>query len=161
MRPVLIGCVLVAPLAACPPSYGPDTCSGGENMSNVRLDPGTPPSPSSTRVDFLFDPGTGVGARLPESYYAAAVAEDRQGADGGSVVSDVSLVSTGHLRLGLQRELGTGMGTRLRFPDRRKFIDCRHPGQDDWYFLDLSISDGLSDGGYQLTASQSVDVGAI
>lgn len=161
MRPALLGCALLAPLAACPPSYGPDTCSGGENMSNVRLDPGAPPSPGAARVELLFDPGTGVGARLPDGYYAAAVAEDHQGADGGSVVSSVSLVTTGRLRLELERELGAGVGTRLRLPDRRQFIDCRHPGQEDRYYLDVAITSGLSDGGYQLTASQSVDVGAI
>jgi hypothetical protein len=146
---------------SCPPACVSDSCAGGDNFANLRLDPANPPEESQSRLDVLFDPGVGVPAPLPDSYYAAALPKDHQSTDGGSIVTQVTLVSTGHFRFDLERPLGQSVSLRLLLPDRRGFISCRHAGMDDRYTLDLQVTKGSLDAGYSLGGSQSVDLGPI
>lgn len=156
MRTVLVVLAgLMLTLSGCPGGNG-ETCAGGSNFSNVRVDPGAPVTASSTEVRLLFDPGAGNGATLPLAYYQTASLEG----DAGSVAS-VSAPDAGLLQLGLSQPLGGGLpNTSLRFGDRRNFTDCRHPGMDDVYRLTVGIV-AEQDGGYTLSSSEQVELGAL
>lgn len=166
MRTELLAACGVVLLSACTPQYTADTCVGGNNFANVRLDPANLPVESQPQLDVLFDRVAGRAGTLPDGYYAAAVPIDRSSPDGGSIVSAVTLVSSGHLRFELSQPIGDGVSLNFRFPDRRAFTTCRHPGMDDSYELSVSAQKLTStvaspDAGYTLMSSETMGLGAI
>lgn len=138
-----------------------DTCNQGDNMVNPRLVNGLEVTDSGHIVRITWDPGTEKGSFLPTAYFEAVRIEDKQG-----IVESVKLTNNYEITVKfrelasyLQREKVLDLS--LVFPDRRQYIDCRHPGMSDIYYLSMSLyftDEGALD---TVTFKQSVSLGPV
>jgi len=132
-------------MAVLIPGCPPDTCTQGDNMTDPRLVNDLEPANGASQVRITWDPGTGVGADLPDAYFSAV----NLGESAGTPITQSDLIRS--VQLTASRELTVtfqdtfvpatvGMANfRLFFPDRRDFITCSHPGDTDRYFLDVTL----------------------
>jgi hypothetical protein len=130
---------------ACQCPSGKDTCSGGKNMSNVRLE-GPPESVrDGTRIRIAWDGGSGPGATLPPAYFERAQV-DKTTANPDATLPVAEITRDGERQLAillrdpLDRLKGRTTTFVLTFPDRAEFISCTHPGMKDVYLLTVSFA---------------------
>ncbi|MBL8933264.1 MAG: hypothetical protein JNM69_01850 [Archangium sp.] len=152
MRIVLLS--LVASVSGC---FCVDTCPRANNFEQVNLV--TEPAADAGALALTF---TRSAANLPDPYFAAAAPGLLNGAeppDAGWVVpTGVVFTSPNRLDVSLPRPVGDAVKLRLGFPDRRKFIQCSHPGADDFFLLEVGFDRAASP---TFKWSQSVDIGPI
>jgi hypothetical protein len=167
--------------------YGPDTCTGGDNMSSPRLARGLETDAAGAFVTIEWDPGTGRGAALPASYYHEVTLARAGTRLGDGTVPDHQFVAevnaTGDRQIvvrltGLDAlwNAGTDAGASdgdagvtpprrvallLHFPDRAKHIDCTHPGMNDDYYLTVTLTFSAPSQLEKSTFEQRVSVGAV
>lgn len=118
-----------------------DSCTGGDNMTDPRIEGGVEQGSIGAEIRILWDLGTGHGAELPSSYFdiitiegsdAAAVAQAKHTAPMEITVTFADLAAS----LAIQSSLSF----TLVFPDRREHIACSHPGMPDRYLLDVTLT---------------------
>jgi hypothetical protein len=150
---------LAIALTGCPP-VGPDTCNDGVNMTNPRLVNGLEQAGGRYQVRITWDAGTGRGAELPDEYFANVYLGGSSGAPVEQTELIASVAQTGprELTVVFQQAVDAdylrehaSISFRLFFPDRRGFIECRHPGSADRYVLDVLLT---LDGSGVLQAAQ-------
>lgn len=132
-------------LPGCPP----DTCNTGSNMSAPRLAGGLESAGEAYRVRIVWDAGTGMGAGLPDAYFAAVSLGTSAGTPilRNDLIASVELTGPRELTVTFEEALDAAflkqagsVAFRLYFPDRREFIACQHPGSEDSYHLDVSLA---------------------
>lgn len=118
-----------------------DTCTGGDNMTNPRIEGMVTQGSVGAEVLIVWDAGTGPGATLPASYFdapkiegpdAAAIAQAQHSGPQEITITFSDLAKT----LANQSTIAF----TLVFPDRRDFSGCSHPGMDDRYLLDVTLT---------------------
>lgn len=133
MRIVLLS--LVASVSGC---FCVDTCPRANNFEQVSLT--NEPAVDAGVLSLTF---TRSAANLPDPYYAAAtpdVLSSTERLDAGWVVpTRVIFSSPDRLDVSLPRPVGDTVKFRVGFPDRRKFIQCSHPGSDDSFLLEVGF----------------------
>lgn len=145
-----------------------DTCSQGDNMSNIRVKQSFDASLEAPTLTILWDTGTEKGALLPPSYFAEVILNKGSGTEPelSDLISSVSASAAQELTVTF-KSLSSYLEThqtfkfRLEFPDRIRFIDCTHSGMADRYFLDVTLhfnSTGLFE---KATFEQRTSLGAI
>lgn len=142
MRQLLGGSLLLLFFTACP--GGPDTCN--EILGDTFFDvlPG-----------LVRDDGGEVTVSvhlvaldtLPELYFSEAAIVRNEALPGGEMISNDAAFTT--LALSQKDSLVLRIAPAafadgqaevvVRYPDRRSFIDCSHPGSGDRYFLLLRL----------------------
>ncbi|MFO0740192.1 MAG: hypothetical protein U0270_30105 [Labilithrix sp.] len=124
-------------------SSGSDTCSGGQNMTSPVISGPVAPDGDGTRVRITWERGTGRGADLPAKYFDAPVASPAAQVDRVEHVSERELDVV--LKGAPAAQAGKTLAIALDFGDRRTVLDCKHPGMQDHYVLELTLTFG-SDG---------------
>lgn len=149
--------VLVAFVAAClsvSVACVPDTCAMGHTFGAIEVVE-TP----EKGLEMSWSPGDGIGAELPDVYFEAVVIDD----DGDPSVARMASITYVAPRSYLFAVTGPQEGqTRvvLRFPDRTGYVDCRHPGMNDAYFLYLDL--GFRNGDLTtVTTTEDRSLGAL
>lgn len=152
MRIVLLS--LVASVSGC---FCVDTCPRANNFEQVSLT--NEPVADAGVLSLTF---TRSAANLPDPYYAAAspgLLSGIETPDAGWVVpSGVIFSSPNRLDVSLPRPVGDAVKFRVGFPDRRKFIQCSHPGADDFFLLEVGFERAAMP---TFSWTQSVDIGPI
>lgn len=144
--PICMGLLIVLTLNSCGfldlNEIFKDTCTQGDNMSNLRVVQGFDPiSPSPTLI-ITWDTGTQRGAELPDTYFAqvkSGYAKDNP------LIKDIRfnpspktfVLSFENLETVLSQK--NSLELELLFPDREGYIDCQHPGSTDWYYLTMTL----------------------
>jgi len=128
----------------CEPTHGPDTCTGGRNMTSPRIEAGLETTEDGPLVRIVWDPGTGRGADLPDAYFDAVLVEPTMPASSDFVAS-AELTATREITvvfsdLDAALTSSSRVGFTLWFPDRAAFIDCSHPGMPDRYLLNVVLT---------------------
>lgn len=121
-------------------SSGSDTCSGGQNMTNPVIAGPVAPDGDGTRVRITWELGTGRGADLPAKYFDAPVASPAAQVDRVEHVSERELDVV--LNGAPSTQAGKTLAITLDFRDRRTVLDCKHPGMEDHYILELTLTFG-------------------
>jgi hypothetical protein len=147
--------VFVLVLTGCPFS---DTCSEGPTFENPHLANGieTIDGKDALRVQWTT-PTSGIGSELPESYFASP---NVSGADSASATGPEEItVIIGDLaaRLGTSNDLVI----QLAFGDRRGVVSCKHPGADDTYLLDITLTFATDGSLAHTTVVEGIDRGPI
>lgn len=137
---LLLGC----PIDVGQNTYGRDTCTQGDNMTNPRMGGSFDALAAAPELLIVWDIGTERGAELPDSYFAAVTVDYETDDAVKTLITSVAYTS--------QREItvtfndltayivsNTMLDFTLAFPDRDAFIDCTHPGSRDRYLLDVSL----------------------
>ncbi|MBM4776913.1 MAG: hypothetical protein GQE15_04345 [Archangiaceae bacterium] len=152
MRIVLLS--LLASVSGC---FCVDTCPRANNFEQVSLV--SEPAADAGVLSLSF---TRSAVNLPDPYFAAASPGALNGLeqpDAGWVVpTSVGFSTPDRLDVALPRPVGDVVKFRLGFPDRRKFIQCSHPGSDDFFLLEVGFDRAASP---TFKWSQSVDIGPI
>jgi len=135
-------------LLGCPidgrENIGRDTCTQGDNMTNLRMGAPFDAQVAVPGLLIVWDIGTERGAELPASYFAAVtVAYETDDAIklliDGVAYTNQREITVMFADLATYLASNTILGFTLAFPDRNAFIDCTHPGSADRYLLDVSL----------------------
>ena len=145
---------LVASVSGC---FCVDTCPRANNFEQVTL--ASEPAADAGVISVSF---TRSAVNLPDPYFAAAspgLVNGIEQLDAGWVVpTSVSFSTPNRLDVSLPRPVGDVVKFRVGFPDRRSFVQCSHPGADDFFLLEVGFDRSASPA---FTWSQSVDLGPI
>lgn len=137
----------------------PDTCSQGDNMTAPRLVGAPEPSAGETKVVIAWDRGTGVGERLPATYFERVTLEE------DTIVSKTEPAGERALTVFLSGAPSSHAGRTqtftLLFPDRNQFTDCTHGGMKDVYRLVVAVTFSGDGASATATFEQKVDLGDL
>jgi hypothetical protein len=140
-----------------------DTCTGGDNMSNPRINEGVDLTVQRPELRLTWERGTGVGATLPDSYFDWVSVSKMDG--NGEVIQSVKhsapreiLIELAPATLIRHLEKSSELNLTLLFPDRRLAIPCTHPASADMYIVNitLEVQEGVL---WRATVEQSVYLG--
>ena len=118
-----------------------DTCTQGENMSNIHLVGDFNPASDRPTLIFEWDIGSGKGAKLPDEYFNEVELDyDNIDYEVLLLIDSVAYTNQNEITVFLNNitayiEENNILTFSLAFPDRRGFINCEHPGMDDRYLL--------------------------
>jgi hypothetical protein len=145
---------LIASLSGC---FCVDTCPRANNFEQVSL--ANQPAADAGVLSLAFERSA---ANLPDPYFAAASPSALKGTEsldaGWLVPMGVVFSTPNRLDVSLPRPVGEVVKLRIGFPDRRKFIQCTHPGADDFFLLEVAFERSTSP---TFGWTQSVDLGPI
>ena len=101
---------------------------------------------TTPELRFTWDIGTLRGADLPDSYFEqvfiSRYSKDENGipfAQDATFTPDPKEIRVRFYELTPYLATADTIEIQLVFPDRRDFINCRHPASDDTYFLDINL----------------------
>jgi hypothetical protein len=115
-----------------------DTCNQGMNMTNPRVVGGFDAASLSPTLVITWDTGTGRGAELPDRYFAEVTGYSIEEFTATFNSSPKNITLTfGSLSNFLAKK--DRLEVTLNFPDRRGYIDCRHPASPDRYYLNILL----------------------
>lgn len=115
-----------------------DTCNDGDTFRDLQLVSGIESLDGEDVVRIGWSPGTGRGDDLPEDYFAAV---EVQGVNAAMLTGENEITVV----LGdLEPTPSSTMSFSLRFPDRRDYIECVHPGAPDTYYILVDLHFGPS-----------------
>lgn len=145
--------------------FGPDTCSGGVNMTDPTLSMPFDPEGQPTDLVFEWQEGTDNGALLPPEYFEQVAIDpftDQEVV--AALVQELGAIDDRQIRVRFgdltdYRALNDGLTLVLLFPDRRDFIECTHPGMEDRYLLTIDVDWSVDPATVELT--ETVEYGAI
>lgn len=131
-------------------------------MTNPHLAGGIERDARGRFARVMWEPGTGRGAELSRDYFAS-VRVDTAVDDAGVIAESASLVGEREIRIELADAPSANAVIRFRllFDDRRRHLDCRHPGMDDVYALSVTIALGPSGEVTSSDLQERVGLGAL
>jgi hypothetical protein len=118
-----------------------DTCSPGFNMTNPRVLGDFDVASLSPTLVITWDTGTERGAELPDRYFAevrTSLSEDWL-VGGPTFSPSPKNITLTFKSLGDFLAKEDTLEFDLLFPDRRGYIDCRHPASPDRYGLNVIL----------------------
>jgi hypothetical protein len=160
-----LSCCLVLFLSGCN-LFPPDTCTQGDNMSNIRTPQGFDASLTTPSLEILWDVGTEKGAGLPPAYFANVKVGFATQENVKTLITTVGATAERKITVSfgnLSAYLATTKELKftLEFPDRRGFISCTHAGMADIYLLDVTLSFDSRGQFEKATFEQRKSLGAI
>jgi len=145
---------------------GLDTCTQGDNMTNIQVDGVFDATALAPELRIIWDAGTEQGAKLPEAYFEEVVLADETNADVSALIDSVTYTNIQEITI-VYADLTAYLGNEnvlnfsLAFPDRAHYIDCTHPGMEDQYRLNVTLNFDI-DGNYSdAEFTQYIIFGAI
>lgn len=157
--------LLVATLLAGCGFLFQDTCSGGQNMTEPYVAEPFDAFAPAPELAIGWSLGTGPGAYLPETYFEAVhFAYGAHEPDVAALLLDVRHDAPGRIvvtfaPLADYLASSTGLAFDLEFPDRRRYISCRHPASDDRYLLRVDLGFGAGGTVESVTFEERVILG--
>jgi len=125
-----------------------DACQRGAALGNPRIAGPLLTSARGVLLRIAWDPGSGRGAELPESYFAAAKVNEQRdvGPDGPAIDTNVTVRGREMelIVLSVRESLSGALRFRIDFPDRKRFITCEDGSSTGPYGLsaDLTLANG-------------------
>ena len=160
IKTLVAGLAIIVLMSGCLLSKkGPNTCFGGSNMTNPRL-VGTPDfSSEAPQLTITWDKGTGKGAELPDSYFAAVKGTggvtigyrpnlkwvefvEKVEFDGVTKTITISFTSLDTLFQNPDPSNREALPVSLVFPNRVEALDCSVGGvgwYNEWYVLNIDL----------------------